>query len=92
MLVLVLALICVPAFVAGLGVISPNWIIGSALVAYAKSIMAVAGERGVDDFRKLESKEFMEREKNIKLILLRHAVVIAIAYGVGYLLSFLISM
>ena len=89
MLILVLALIYAPAFVAGLGVISPNWIIVSALVAYAKSIMAVADESGVDDFRKLESKEFMEREKNIKLVLLKHALVIAIAYGVGYLISFL---
>ena len=90
MSILILALIYVPAFVAGLGVISPYWMIGSALVAWGKSIMAVADASGVRDFRELESKEFVEREKNIKGVLLVYASLIAIAYGVGYLVAFIL--
>jgi hypothetical protein len=83
------ALIFIPAFVAGLGFISPYWIIGSAMVAYGKAIMTVSDRSGVDDFRKLETEEFMGREKEIKVVLLRHAVLIAISYGAGFLLSYL---
>ena len=86
---LVGALTLVPAFVAGLGMISPYWIIGSAAVAYGKSIMTVSDLSGVDDFRELETEEFMGWEKQIKIVLLRYAIQIAIAYGVGFLLSYL---
>ena len=85
-----LVLIFIPAFIAGLGVISPYWIVASAIVAYAKSIMAVSDQSGVDDFRKLETEQFMQREKSIKLKLLRYVLLIAFSYGVGFLFSYLL--
>lgn len=86
---LVLILIFVPAFIAGLGVISPYWIGASAIIAYGKSILAVSDQSGVDDFRKTATGEFMRLEGRIKLKVLRYALLIALSYGVGYLFSYL---
>ncbi len=86
---LVLILIVVPAFIAGLGIISPYWIGASAIIAYGKSIMAVSDQSGVDDFRMLETEQFMQREKSIKLKLLQYVLLIAFFYGLGYLVSYL---
>ena len=87
---LISVLIFVPAFISGLGVISPYWIIASALVAYGKSIMAVSDQSGGDDWKTIETEQFMQREKNIKLKVLRDVLLIGVSYGVGYLFSYLL--
>ena len=87
---LVLILIFVLAFVAGLGFISPYWMAGSAVVAYGRSIIAASDQSGVDDFRKLDTEQFMQQEKSIKLKLLRDVLLIAVFYGVGFLISYLL--
>lgn len=84
---LVLVLVYVPAIMAGLGVISPGWILGSMLIAYAKSITDVAATSGLDDFRQLESKVYLEKERSIKLAFLGQAALVGIAYALAFLIS-----
>ena len=87
---LVLVLIFAPAFVAGLGVISPNWMVASAIIAYGKSIMAASDQSADGGWREVEEKQFWQREKSVKLNLLRYVLLIAFFYGVGYLFSYVL--
>jgi hypothetical protein len=83
-------LLFLPPLLAGLGYISPYWMLGSVLVAYGRSILSVGAQTGVKDFRELSTDQFMHREKGIKFKFLRYAVLIAILYGLGRLLVYLL--
>ena len=85
-----LFLLFLPPLLAGLGYISPYWMLGSVVVAYAKSILSVGAQTGVKDFRELSTDEFIHREKGIKFKLLRYTVIIAMLYGIGRLLAYLL--
>ena len=80
-------LIFLPPFLAGLGYISPYWMLGSVVVAYGKSILVVGAEAGVRDFRDLSTDEFVRRDRGIKFKVLGHALAIAALYGIGRLVA-----
>jgi hypothetical protein len=84
------ALILIPPAIAGLGYISPYWMLGSVIVAYGKSILSVGAQIDTKDFSELSDDEFMHREKGIKLKLLSYTIVIAILYGLGRLITYLL--
>lgn len=87
MALIILGIVLAPAFAAGLGAISPYWMIASFVVAYGKAVVSVSDKQGVEDYRELEADEFMKREGDIRIVVIKYVAFIALAYGAGYLVS-----
>ncbi len=81
-------LVFVPAFIAGLGIISFHWMAISLIAAYLDSILTV-GESVGGDFRKLDSEEFLQEEKVMNMMRFGSVVLIALTYGLGWLISWI---
>lgn len=84
-------LMFLPPVLAGWGIISINWLIGSAIAAYAWSIVAAAKSGSIKEgepndwdhhFEKLSADEFDKTEVNIKKGLFLRILTIGAVYGI----------
>ena len=73
-----------PPFIAGMGLISPKWIIGSVAAAWLRSIITIS-EAGVGDYRDVPADEFMKVENNVKSVTVFRTIGIGVCYGLGFL-------
>ena len=80
-----------PAFIAGLDVIPYYWVGVSVVAAYLDSILFV-GERIGGDFRSLGRDEFMRVEKARNMALFGSVVLIALTFGVGRLVAWIVAL
>jgi hypothetical protein len=73
------------AFLAGAGVLNTFWLIATFGIDYIASIFSHSEEVPGEDYRNLDTQEFLKTEQNIKMTTAKKLVASAIAYGIGYI-------
>ena len=82
------ALMIVPPLLAGLGVISPVWIVGSGIAAFLRSILDTSKRVG-GDYRQLSDEQFLRADKAVHISSVIHVIGIGISYGFGAAIAYL---
>lgn len=73
----------------GMKVIPIGWLVLPAVAAYVKAITSAARVVQGEDFRNLNSDEFMEAEKGIKTIFVGLLVLAGLSFGLGRLVAWI---
>lgn len=83
--IVIFLLMLVPAVFAGLGYISPWWMIISLVLAYGRSIVSIGKLTG--DFREQTTDQFLHNEKLVKMRVFLSMLIVLAVYFVTWLVA-----
>jgi len=73
-----------PPLAAGLGLISPYWIMASIAIAFRESLIIV---NGADEYGRFAPNEFIKGKYIVAFLTVWQIIVISILYSIGVLVS-----